>query len=290
MFQRYSQIQTCPDQRCDRYCETTKCFPNNIVCEQGKPCKVYICNNEKLDTMNKKIFERMTGDCERNVIPDYRSEYKMCDATYDDKNIIPQQYRNLQNQVTDFNCLPNCLEPGVGNKITYLRNIDVDSHLKRYDKPATLCDYLKHQRPPCTGFMQDSDPTIPFRDTYKRSRHGDGALLNEIQTQPQVAIRYMDVPQPCGSQPFPMTQVNVKRTFPEKDPCACGFEPIRLTDDNSYADKKYNAIVSASYTTDRVDKPVLILGPQRCDVGRVTNLWNNNTSRKMISDTLEHHY
>ena len=162
--------------------------------------------------------------------------------------------------------------------------------MKRYDKQATLCDYLKHQRPPCTGYMPDPDPAIAYRDVYKRSRHGDGAILSEVSSEPQVAIRYMDVPQPCGSKPFPMTQVNIKRTYPEADPCICTFEPVRLTDQNSSPDKKYNSLVAASYTTDRVDKPVLVVGPERCDVGRVTNLWNNNTSRKMISDTLEHHY
>jgi hypothetical protein len=63
-----------------------------------------------------------------------------------------------------------------------------------------------------------------------------------------------------------------------------------MTDENVPADKKYNALVAASYTTDRIAKPVLILGPERCDVGKVTNLWNNNTSRKMVSETLEHYY
>lgn len=290
MFQRYSHIQTSADQRSDRYCEIQNCFPSHIVCEADKRCPVYLCNNEKLDTMNKKIFDRMMGDCERDVIPEYRPEFKNCNATYNNKNIIPQQYRNLQNKVSDFHCLPNCFEPGVGNKITYLRNIDIDSHLKRYDKPATLCDPLKHQRPPCTGFMSDPDPVIPYRDVYRRSHRGDGALLSEVPTEPRVAIRHMDVPQPCGSVPFPMTQVNIKRTYPEKDQCICTFEPVRMTDENVGADKKYNALVAASYSIDRVDKPVLIVGPERCDVGKVTNLWNNNTSRKMVSDTLEHHY
>jgi hypothetical protein len=291
MFQRYSTVQTCEDKRCDRYCGVTDCFPSNIVCQQGKPCATYICNNEKLDTMNKKIFDRMMGDCPRNVVPDYRPEFKNCGgASYTDKNIIPMEYRQLQNHITDFRCLPNCFEPGEGNKLTYLRQIDVDSHLKRYDKPATLCDPLKHQRPPCTDFMPDPEPTIGHRDVFSRSQRGTGALLCEVPTDSQVPIRYIDAPNSCGSKPFPMVDVNIIRSTPKQDPCFCGFEPIRMTDENVGADKKFNVLTAATHTIDRIDKPVLILGPERCDKGKITNLWHNNTSRKMMSDTLEHYY
>ena len=284
--QRYSTIQTCPDQRCDRYCDVKGCTPNNIVCEPDKRCKVYFCNNEKLDAMNKKIFERMTGECNQHIVPDYRPEFKMCGANYDNKNIIDNADRNLRNHITNFECLPNCMQPGMGSGLEYLRRIDIDSHLKRYDKPATLCDPPKHQRPPCKEFLQDPTPTIPHHNPF----HRDGAVLTEIKSTPLVPIRYMDVPKPCGATPFPMVEVNMNRSYPPRDPCICTFEPIRMTDQDSDPRKKYDLLVPASHTIDRVDKPVLIVGPERCDSNKATNLWNNMTSRRMVSDTLEHYY
>ena len=289
-FQRYSQIQTCPDQRCDRYCDVKGCFPSHITCEKDKPCKTYYCNNEKLDEMNKKIFGRISGDCNTHIVPDYRPEFKMCGASYNNKNIIDASDRNLQNRITDFNCLKNCMQPGTGSGLEYLRLIDVDSHLKRYDKQATLCDQPKHQRPPCTEFIPDADATVPFTDVFRRSSRVDGAVLSQIATTPLVPIRHIDVPQPCGATPFPMAQVNMNRSYPPRDPCICTFEPIRMTDENSDPRKKYDMLVAASYTIDRIDKPVLTVGPERCDQNKPTNLWNNVTSRRMVSDTLEHYY
>jgi hypothetical protein len=101
----------------------------------------------------------------------------------------------------------------------------------------------------------------------------------------------MNLPESCIYEKQNIIDVNIQRQYPpykQLSECECVSLPIRITDENSDPKKKYDLLVAANYTTDMNPKPVLVVGPERCD-RQVNNLWNNNTKRRYISDTLEHY-
>jgi hypothetical protein len=283
----YSKTKLCPDTQCDRYCEIDKCFPNKMLCIEdnkcsnaaSKVCPPMMCNFAKQNCMNRTIYERNMAVCPMDIIPDYRSEFKMCGDSYLDKNTTPKL--NLTNRVEDYSNIKNCMEQGKGNMINYLRNIDVDSELKRYPYRWSLCNEPKHQKPNCPDFCVDKP--IKNEEHYIKNSQ----FYNQLRTDNLVPIRNINPPVSCRYSPFNMVDVNIQREYPSNnDPCT--FVPTRMTDQNTDSHKKYNLLVAGNYTLDMNTAPVLKLGPERCD-NQVNNLWNNNTKRRYNSDTLEHH-
>jgi len=281
----YTNIKTCTENPCDRYCKIEQCFPNKIVCldpnkSMSKICPPMFCNFEKQCGINSRIYERNLAFQPVDIIPDYRSEYRVCQQ-YVNKNMTPQF--DLNNNIKQFNNLTNRVEQGQGYMLQYLKNIDVDSEIKRYNYNFSLCDENKHHKPKCPeGCFICDDMCRNNAKTYMKN----SALVKDTVSNNVAPIRKIDMPNSCIFEPFNMTKVDLRREYPPVDPCVSN--PIRITDANSDKHKKYDLLVPGSYRVDMNLAPVLKLGPERCD-RTVTNLWNNNTKRRYDSDTLEHY-
>jgi hypothetical protein len=280
----YSNIKLCKENRCDQYCEIDKCFPNKIVCldpnkSMSKICPPMFCNFEKQCGINSRIYERNLAFQKMDIIPDYRGQYKVCDK-YIDMNMTPKV--DLENKINRFNNVQNRIEQGEGYKLQYLKNIDIDSEIKRVPYNYSLCDQPKYHKPTCPDgcFICDDMCRSNAKDYIKNV-----SLINNSGSYNVTTIKKIDAPNSCMYKPLNMTSVNIDRDYPVVDPCVSN--PIRITDENSDKNKKYNLIVPGSYTVDMNLAPVLKLGPERCD-NNITNLWNNNTKRRYNSDTLEH--
>jgi hypothetical protein len=280
----YSNIKLCKENRCDQYCEIDKCFPNKIVCldpnkSMSKICPPMFCNFEKQCGINSRIYERNLAFQKMDIIPDYRGQYKVCDK-YVDMNMTPKV--DLENKINRFNNVQNRIEQGEGYKLQYLKNIDIDSEIKRVPYNYSLCDQPKHHKPPCPdGCFICDDMCRENAKLYIKNV----SLTKNIGSYNVSTIKKIDAPNSCMYKPLNMTNVNINREHPPVDPCVSN--PIRITDENSDKNKKYNLIVPGSYTVDMNLAPVLKLGPERCD-NNISNLWNNNTKRRYNSDTLEH--
>jgi hypothetical protein len=282
----YSNIQTCPDYRCDRYARIEN---NDVIIPKIAATKVYpktSCNYEKQCGINSRIYDRNLAYQSMEIIPDYRSEYKQCGDTYINKNMIRPQ--NLENNINNFRNVQNTVEQGKGNMIRYLKNIDIDTQLRLFHYPYSLCDEPKHHKPPCPdGCFVCDDMCRP--DAIKSLKNSD--LVSNEKPGFYVPIRNMNLPDSCVFKKQNMIDVNITREYPQYKPlsgCECVSLPIRITDENSDKRKKYDLLVPSSYTTDMNPAPVLVVGPERCD-RQINNLWNNNTKRRFISDTLEHY-
>lgn len=289
-YNKYSNIQTCTEYRCDRYATINDNFPNNII-PKTPATKIYpkmACNYEKQCGINSRIYDRNLAYQKMEIIPDHRSEYKLCGDKYIDKNMIKP--RILTKHINDFKpgSIQNTVEQGKGNMIRFLENIDIDTELRRYNYINSLCDEQKYHKPPCPDgcFICDD---MCRHDAIKSLKNVD--LVKSNQPVFLVPVRKMDLPQSCVFQPPDMIDVNIDRKYPaykQLQGCECVSLPIRLTDKNSDPKKKNDLLVVANYKTDMNPNPVLVLGPERCD-GQVNNVWNNNTKRRYISDTLEHY-
>ena len=97
--------------------------------------KFLICNNKKLDSMNKSILSRNINNSyqQRNIIS-YRNDYLICNK-YTNLN---KNNRDLKINSSNINLKKNFF-PGIGSPIDFLKNIDNDSKLKNINILNSRC-------------------------------------------------------------------------------------------------------------------------------------------------------
>ena len=102
-----------------------------LNCDVNAPCPVYSCNHKE-----DLIYKRNFPDDPRPIVPDYRGSYKVC-GLY--RNKTESSLNNdLRNYIEIINHPQGSLYPGKGSGVEYLKNIDIDTHLRR-GKNFSLC-------------------------------------------------------------------------------------------------------------------------------------------------------
>lgn len=89
---------------------------------------VLYCNLEKQDFLNDEIFKRNNPYSTINIIEDIRSEYRI-----NHKQVSLNTYdhdKSFNHRVQNFDNVASTLEQGIGNKLNYLKKIDIDSELR----------------------------------------------------------------------------------------------------------------------------------------------------------------
>lgn len=98
--------------------------------------KIFICNQEKQNTINNLLLSRNIPDKKFPIIEDYRSEIRV---NHNQVNLNTYNHnQNYINQVDNFNSIVNELEPGKHSAINFLKKIDIDSEL-RIKQHHTFC-------------------------------------------------------------------------------------------------------------------------------------------------------
>lgn len=99
----------------------------------------FLCNYNKHNTQNKKIYEYNFTQNLSNPPILYRGGFNICNEHIDlDKNNIDLT-KDLNNKIVNFENIKHQFIPGKGQGSDFLRYIDVDSELKNLNRIDTKC-------------------------------------------------------------------------------------------------------------------------------------------------------
>ena len=123
-------------------CNILKCTNNN----NSRTCPVLLCNYNKHTQQNKDILNRNFPDKNITLIKNIRPGFDIC-KTHIDLHIHNNDIKNsLINKITCFDNIKSTFNPGKAIGIDFLKNIDIDTHLKNIDMKYSHCPKNKYQK------------------------------------------------------------------------------------------------------------------------------------------------
>ena len=242
-------------------------FENKILdCDIDKPCPVYI----KIDPPNP-LVKRNIPDKVCPAIPDYRGEYKVC-AKYISKT--PDLKTDLTKKHGYIHHPKNDMTPGKGCGLDFLRNIDIDSELRR-------------------GKNHSECPENNYRGSYcKKTVVSNPRLLNYPSCENNKYYAFNDImggeKTKCNKKLPPISRDTSKKyrlNLKDKNVVKFNYEPTNsecyknpLEPNNTLLDLRQPLL----FQEDKEEnKAFMQVGPERRN-HTVENIWGNVTRRKYI--------
>jgi len=217
---------------------------------------IQICNNAKNIQQSKDIFNRnfTNGLAPPKIL--YRSSYQVCKKNI---NLDKEKQPSLQNRIINYTDVKTKFIPGKGQGEDFLRNIDIDSELKRIN--------YNHSKIPQDKYKPVNSNLIDQRKSFKNTiqEYGEKSTKNysnhNWKTRPPVRMNYT-----CNK-----TQLVKNKDTNCLNKCRMvQCDPIL----------PYKQPVLHQYSIgSRVGE--LQVGPVRCD-HQCENIWNNVTKRRYI--------
>lgn len=261
-----------------------KCSKNNL----SKTCPVLLCNYEKHNLENSKIFDRNTSKDADLPIKPMRGGFTRCHQYIDLDATNADLHLNLNKQIPTNQNIKNKYIPGKGSGIDFLKNIDIDSELKNLDIDNSKC--------PSDKFAPDSEcinrnfnnPRLlkkPYCQNYKKYKYknnskpykticGNNLLnveglydnenenYNSLKCNSLVKFNYTDCDYPSNNTPGNCSSYKLVNQCDN----VSNWNNHPLLNDPNYSTRSNNTGV----------------GPHRSN-HNCENIWNNITKRQYLN-------
>jgi hypothetical protein len=245
---------------------------------KSKVCPVVICNNDKEQKENEKIYNRNFSNVKLESIPGYRPKFKVCNS-YRNLNDIADKHKSHTNKIISDSDVESDMYPGKAPASGYFKNIDIESNLKTLNLHHSKCLTQQYLPKLCEKTIVDNPHLLdrPMCQNYKYANFKEESefykYTNKCNDTKQKIRGYT-----CNEQINDIRQKSLLKFNYEKraaTPCNTGClppnePPLEIAQPLLYGNR-----------VNMLQKPILQIGPERTD-HYVENLWNNVSKRRYI--------
>ena len=237
-----------------------------LNCDPNKPCPVYIRKDEP-----DLLYKRQFPDKPCPIIPGYRGSYKVC-GLYTTEINKPKS--NLKNHMKVVHHPKGSLYPGNGCGVEFLKNIDIDTELRR-GKNHSECRINNYRTTNCENTVV-SDPTLlhfPSCENNKYYEFYDDMGYEQLKcTKPRQLISK----DTSKKYRLDLKDINLINFNYAQNEQTCMTDPLNPAP--TLSNLKQPLLFQ---NNDSENNSFLQVGPDR-QTHTLENIWNNVTKRKYI--------
>lgn len=240
---------------------------------RSRVCPVVICRHRQ--QINRDIFNRNWGE-PLKVIPDHRGKYRVC-TEWNDYNMIDRKIEGEKRVNPVRNDIGNKFNPGKGDSLEYLSNIDIESNLKNLHYRESRCPSARYNPVHCPKTVVDEPSLLanPMCQNYKFYEFGSANYTPNFRTKECRDAPSVRMDKPDMNREQLEDESLLRFNYLNNEPTCMDRLPINP----DFTKIKQPLIFQ--YNSDIHDNHYLQTGPERTN-HTVENIWNNVSKRRYI--------